>query len=307
MVALSEYGQAVAATTLALEQLLASALSPAPVTARTPDSARIGVAGTSVNVFLYADDFVRYRSGSDPVGTAKTVGAELHYLVSAHPAHDADTDAASQRAYGTTRAAIERHPVLPVSLGSDTMSVQLTAASFTLPERAALWSATQSPLRLSFELTARFALDASDRAPVGTVRDVVTRANGGLFVVFSGPDVAAKREAATSVARELNRPLLDLDPAKFVSKYIGETEKNLEATFASAEGRDWVLFFDEGDALFGKRTAVRDSHDRYADVAPQPILDMLARAPSVVIFALAAEAGEDLAGRASLEVRFPPG
>jgi SpoVK/Ycf46/Vps4 family AAA+-type ATPase len=72
--------------------------------------------------------------------------------------------------------------------------------------------------------------------------------------------------AAEVLARELNMDLYRVDLARIVSKYIGETEKNLDAIFSAAEHSDVVLLFDEADALFGKRTEVRDSHDRYANV-----------------------------------------
>lgn len=72
--------------------------------------------------------------------------------------------------------------------------------------------------------------------------------------------------AAEAVATELHLPLFRVDVAAIVSKYIGETEKNLERLFAAAEHSGAILFFDEADALFGKRTEVKDAHDRYANI-----------------------------------------
>ena len=68
------------------------------------------------------------------------------------------------------------------------------------------------------------------------------------------------------LARDLGLDLFRIDLATVVSKYIGETEKNLDRIFGAAEGSNAILFFDEADALFGKRSEVRDAHDRYANI-----------------------------------------
>ena len=70
-----------------------------------------------------------------------------------------------------------------------------------------------------------------------------------------------------------------------VSKYIGETEKNLELLFARAEDKDWILFFDEADALFGKRTNVRDAHDKYANQEVSYLLQRIEDYDGLVILA----------------------
>jgi ATP-dependent 26S proteasome regulatory subunit len=88
----------------------------------------------------------------------------------------------------------------------------------------------------------------------------------GISALFAGSSGTGKTMAAEVLARELNMDLYRVDLARIVSKYIGETEKNLDAIFSAAEHSDVVLLFDEADALFGKRTEVRDSHDRYANV-----------------------------------------
>ena len=72
--------------------------------------------------------------------------------------------------------------------------------------------------------------------------------------------------AAEIIANELGLDLYQIDLSGVVSKYIGETEKNLERIFAEAENANAILFFDEADALFGKRSEVRDAHDRYANI-----------------------------------------
>jgi ATPase family protein associated with various cellular activities (AAA)/winged helix domain-containing protein len=88
----------------------------------------------------------------------------------------------------------------------------------------------------------------------------------GISALFAGPSGTGKTMAAEVLARELRLDLYRIDLSSVVSKYIGETEKNLRRVFDAAEGSGAVLLFDEADALFGKRTEVRDSHDRYANI-----------------------------------------
>ena len=72
--------------------------------------------------------------------------------------------------------------------------------------------------------------------------------------------------AAEVIASALNLDIYKIDLASLVSKYIGETEKNLSRIFSEAETSNAILFFDEADALFGKRSEVKDAHDRYANI-----------------------------------------
>ncbi|MEE4279091.1 MAG: ATP-binding protein [Halieaceae bacterium] len=88
----------------------------------------------------------------------------------------------------------------------------------------------------------------------------------GVSVLFSGPSGTGKTLAAEVLAEELRLDLYRIDLSQVVNKYIGETEKNLAAVFDAAEDGGAILLFDEADALFGKRSEVRDSHDRYANV-----------------------------------------
>ena len=88
----------------------------------------------------------------------------------------------------------------------------------------------------------------------------------GVTALFAGPSGTGKTMAAEIIAADLDLDLWRVDLAGVVSKYIGETEKNLKRVFDAAEGGGAVLFFDEADALFGKRSEVKDSHDRYANV-----------------------------------------
>jgi len=88
----------------------------------------------------------------------------------------------------------------------------------------------------------------------------------GLTVLFAGSSGTGKTTAAEVLARELRLDLYRVDLSAVVSKYIGETEKNLRRVFDAAEAGGCILLFDEADALFGKRTEVSDSHDRHANV-----------------------------------------
>ncbi|MGS0998359.1 ATP-binding protein [Rhodanobacter sp. UC4451_H18] len=103
------------------------------------------------------------------------------------------------------------------------------------------------------------------------------RMNRGLSisVLFTGESGTGKTMAAEVLARELGLSLYRIDLSAVVSKYIGETEKNLRKLFDAAEGGGAILFFDEADALFGKRSEVKDSHDRYANIEVNYLLQRL--------------------------------
>ncbi len=87
----------------------------------------------------------------------------------------------------------------------------------------------------------------------------------GYRVLFHGPPGTGKTLTASLLGKYTNKEVYKVDLSMVVSKYIGETEKNLHNLFATAENKNWILFFDEADALFGKRTGVQDAHDRYAN------------------------------------------
>jgi AAA+ superfamily predicted ATPase len=97
-----------------------------------------------------------------------------------------------------------------------------------------------------------------------TLQEIASQVNQHNSAFFTGG--TGKTMACEALANELNLKLYRVDLSQLVSKYIGETEKNLDRIFDAAEDKDWVLFFDEADALFGKRTEVKDSHDRYANI-----------------------------------------
>ena len=88
----------------------------------------------------------------------------------------------------------------------------------------------------------------------------------GISALFAGESGTGKTMAAEVIANDLQLNLYRIDLSAVVSKYIGETEKNLRRLFDAAERGGAILFFDEADALFGKRSEVKDSHDRYANI-----------------------------------------
>ena len=110
-----------------------------------------------------------------------------------------------------------------------------------------------------------------------------TETSHGTLVLFSGPRGTGKMMAAEIVSRELGFSIYRMSLNQVVSKYIGETEKNLARLLQTAEMKKAVLLFDEADALFGKRSEVKDSHDRYANIETNYLLEKLQSYPGLVI------------------------
>jgi SpoVK/Ycf46/Vps4 family AAA+-type ATPase len=127
-------------------------------------------------------------------------------------------------------------------------------------------------------------LPAKDLAQVRTIAATanVRTASERKALLFSGTNATA---AAETMAGELRRDLYRVDLYAVVSKYIGDSEKNLERLFAEAEARDAILLFDEADALFGKRSEVKDSHDRYANLAIDYLLRRIEQYDGLVVLA----------------------
>ncbi len=110
-------------------------------------------------------------------------------------------------------------------------------------------------------------------------------ASPGVSALFAGPPGTGKTLAAQVIAEELGMDLYKIDLSSVVSKYIGETEKNLERIFSQARNSNTVLFFDEADAIFGKRSEVKDAHDRYANIEVGYLLQRMESYEGVVILA----------------------
>ncbi len=107
----------------------------------------------------------------------------------------------------------------------------------------------------------------------------------GISVLFAGPPGTGKTMAAEILARELDLPIYRIDLSQVVNKYIGETEKNLKRLFDAADVSDMILFFDEADSLFGRRTEVKDAHDRYANLEISYLLERMERFKGLAILA----------------------
>jgi len=132
-------------------------------------------------------------------------------------------------------------------------------------------------------------------------------ASDGITVLFGGPPGTGKTMAAQVIAAELKLDLYKIDLSTVVSKYIGETEKNLERIFGEAQDSNAILFFDEADALFGKRSEVRDAHDRYANIEVSYLLQRMEAYDGVTILAtnLRANLDEAFVRRLQFIVDFP--
>ena len=107
----------------------------------------------------------------------------------------------------------------------------------------------------------------------------------GLVAMFAGDSGTGKTLAARVLAAEIGLELFRIDLATVVSKWLGETEKNLDRVFAAAQGANAVLFFDEADAVFGRRSDVSDSHDRYANLQTAYLLQRIEQHDGPVILA----------------------
>lgn len=131
--------------------------------------------------------------------------------------------------------------------------------------------------------------------------------SSGVTALFAGPPGTGKTMAAEVIASELGLDLYKIDLSSVVSKYIGETEKNLERIFDEAEASNAILFFDEADALFGKRSEVRDSHDRYANIEISYLLQRMESYDGVTILAtnLRANLDDAFTRRLQFVVDFP--
>jgi len=107
----------------------------------------------------------------------------------------------------------------------------------------------------------------------------------GYRVLFHGPPGTGKTLTATLIGKYTGKDVYKIDLSMVISKYIGETEKNLSSLFDKAANKDWILFFDEADALFGKRTGVKDAHDKYANQEVSYLLQRTEEYPGLVILA----------------------
>jgi len=129
----------------------------------------------------------------------------------------------------------------------------------------------------------------------------------GLKILFTGSSGTGKTMTAGVIAHDLGLELYKIDLSSIVSKYIGETEKNLDRIFRAAHNSNAILFFDEADALFGKRSEVKDAHDRYANIEVAYLLQKMEEHEGVVILAsnLSKNIDEAFSRRVHYVVEFP--
>jgi AAA+ superfamily predicted ATPase len=129
----------------------------------------------------------------------------------------------------------------------------------------------------------------------------------GYKALFYGPPGTGKTFTATLLGKHFDMDVFRIDLSQVVSKYIGETEKNLEKIFQKAEDKNWILFFDEADALFGKRTSVSSAHDRYANQETSYLLQRIEDFSGLVILSSNNKANIDPAflRRFNAIVHFP--
>jgi len=115
--------------------------------------------------------------------------------------------------------------------------------------------------------------------------DMQKKLKPGFRVLFYGEPGTGKTLAASLLGKYTERPVFRVDVSMLVSKYIGETEKHLAKLFDKAENKNWILFFDEADAIFGKRTNVRDAHDKYANQEVSYLLQRIETFSGLIILA----------------------
>ena len=153
------------------------------------------------------------------------------------------------------------------------------------------------------------AAHAAARVMVGEAWGFARRAGrgNGIVALFSGPPGTGKTLAARIVAQAIGQDLYRVDLSRLVSKYIGETEKNLARVFDAADAGGAVLLFDEADALFGKRSEVKDSHDRYANLEIAYLLQRVEAFNGLAILTSNLDQALDAAflRRLGFVVRFP--
>ncbi len=107
----------------------------------------------------------------------------------------------------------------------------------------------------------------------------------GYRVLFHGPPGTGKTLTATLIGKYTGKDVFKIDLSLIVSKFVGETEKNLSQLFNRAENKNWILFFDEADALFSKRTNVKDAHDKYANQEAAYLLQRIESFDGLIILA----------------------
>jgi hypothetical protein len=201
------------------------------------------------------------------------------------------------------------HPIRPSSRACSGLLGWPAAGSFTLPgaietPATGTWDDLVLPSHCIQGLR-EFMLWVTHRRQV--VHEWQGRVTGGPVALFSGPSGTGKTFAAEVLANAFERPLFRVDLGLLVSKYIGETEKNLNALFDAARAKDIVLLFDEADSLFGKRGEVKEARDRYANMEVSHLLSRIERhqGPCILTSNLRQHLDPAFARRFQMVIEFP--
>ncbi len=218
--------------------------------------------------------------GGDAEPTHPLTLDQLHYVARARDALDGDVDAGVRRLAAGALEGITRR-IRPSRHWDD---IVLSA------DRRELLRSIIERTRFAHRVYDDWGFDATP--------------SRGVVSLFSGPSGTGKTLAAEIVAGELGLDLFKLDLSSVVSKYIGETEKNLEVIFDAASAGNGVLFFDEADSLFGKRSEVKDARDRYANIEVSYLLQRLEAHDGLVVLATNFEKNIDEAFLRRIHVRI---
>jgi hypothetical protein len=206
---------------------------------------------------------------------------------------------------GTANGAIPRLGLSAAARGQ--LSLKLPRAVVRI-EPTALWEDLVLPADVSAQLR-EICAHATHRYTVFEQWGFARRSSRGtgLTVLFSGGPGTGKTTACEVIAAALGRTLLKIDLSQVVSKYIGDTEKQLHEVFTIAEQAAAVLLFDEADTLFGKRTQISDAHDRYANVEVGYLLQKIEEYTGIAVLATNLHANIDpaFARRVQFSVEFP--
>jgi hypothetical protein len=211
--------------------------------------------------------------------THRLTAAQLRLVERTHRASQGDLDAAVRRLAGGHIDRLARR-IRPTRTWDDIVLA---------PERLQLLRELVARYRYADEVYDEWGFAASP--------------SRGQVALFSGPSGTGKTLAAEIIAGNLGLDLFKLDLSAVVSKWIGETEKNLDQVFDAASAGNVVLFFDEADALFGKRSEVRDSRDRYANIEVSYLLQRLEAYDGIVVLATNFERNIDEAFVRRIHVR----
>ncbi|MGH3611334.1 MAG: ATP-binding protein [Pseudonocardia sp.] len=284
---------------------------PAPVIVCTrapwaPDEPRPGLGVVQVEIPLpgYADRVQLWAGALGPGSDAAAARAAARYRIGAGRVHAVVAAA--------TALARTRNTAAPTADDLDTAGREHTRLALDALARRVEARHTWADLVLPADRTAQLREIADQVRHRAVVHEQwgfpgSTAGGHGVTLLFTGPPGTGKTMAAGVLAGDLGLELYVVDIAATVSKYIGETERNLARIFDAAAGGTAVLFFDEADALFGKRTQVRDSHDRYANLQTSYLLHRLESHDGVVVLAtnLRKNMDEAFARRLAATVEFP--